>query len=52
MLVTRVVNHGKKFSCCGCANKWEWISVNGNQIGVVSWRCEKLVGHSKLHLYV
>ena len=33
MLVGQVVNCGEKFDEYGCANKWEWISVNGSRIG-------------------
>lgn len=35
MSVFRVVNHGKRFDNCSCANKWEWVSVTGSQIGLV-----------------
>ena len=49
--VAWVVNCGEKFDDCSCANKWEWISVNSSQIGLVSRRWEKPVGHSKLHLF-
>ena len=35
------------FDDCGCANKWEWVSVNCNRIGPVGRRREKPVGHSK-----
>ena len=45
MSIAQVVNHGKKFDC-GCANKWEWLSVNGSQIGLVCLRREKPLGHS------
>jgi len=46
MMVAQVVNHGKMFDDCSSTNKWEWISVNISLIGLVSWRCEKQVGHS------
>ena len=36
MSVFRVVNHGKRFHNCSCANKWEWVSVTGSQIGLVT----------------
>ena len=36
----------------GCANKWEWVSVNGSWTGLVGRRHEKSVGHSKLRLYM
>ena len=52
MSVVPVVNCGEKFDDCGCANKWEWVSVNGSQIGLVGRGREKPVGHSKLHLFV
>ena len=51
MLIAQVVNRGEKVSNGGCANKWEWISVNSSQIGLVSRRWEKPVGYSKLHLF-
>ena len=37
MFVAQVVNCGKRFHNCGCASKWkfEWVSVNGNQAGLV-----------------
>ena len=35
MLVGQVVNCGEKFDEYGCANKWEWISVNGSRIGLL-----------------
>ena len=52
MLIDLVVNCGEKPNNCGCANKWEWISVNGSRIGLVGWIHEKLVRHLKLHLLV
>ena len=50
--VVRAENCGEKFDNCGCANKWEWVSVNSSQTGQVSRRHEKPVGHLKLHLLV
>ena len=52
MVVARVVNRGKIFDDCGCANKWEWVLVNGSRIGLVGWRCEKLEGNLKFSLYM
>ena len=37
MLVAGVVYRSEKFDKCRCANKWEWVSVNGSWIGLVSW---------------
>ena len=34
--VTRAINHGKKADDCSCANKWEWVSVNSRQTGLVT----------------
>ena len=42
MMVARVVNC-EMFDDWGCANKWEWVSVNGSWIGLVSRRHEKPV---------
>ena len=36
MSVTQVVNYGEKFDDCRYVNRWEWISVNGSQTGLVS----------------
>ena len=52
MSVARVVNRCEKFDDCGCANKWEWISVNDSRIGLVGRRREKPVGHLTLRLFV
>ena len=52
MTVARVVTRGEMFDDCGCANKWEWVSVNGSRINLVGRRREKPVGHSKLCSYV
>ena len=41
MTVARIVNRGEMFCDCGCANKWEWVSVNGSRIGLVGRRREK-----------
>ena len=48
----RVVNRCEKFDDCGCANKWEWISVNDSRIGLVGRRRGKPVGHLTLRLFV
>ena len=32
---SRVVSGGEKFNNCACADRWEWVSVKGSQIGVV-----------------
>ena len=50
MTVAQIVNHGERFN--GCVSEWEWVSVNITRIGLVGRRREKLVGHSKLHLFV
>ena len=50
MTVARVLTRGEMFDDCGCANKWEWVSVNGSRINLVGR--EKPVGHSKLRSYV
>ena len=52
MSVARVVNRCEKFDDYGCANKWEWISVNDSRIGLVGRRREKPVGHLTLRLFV
>ena len=44
MMVIRVVNCGEMCDDCGCANEWEWVSVNISWIGLVSRRHEKPVG--------
>ena len=51
MSVAWVVNCGEKFDNCSWANKWEWISVNGSQIGRVGRRREKPLGRLKLCLF-
>jgi len=52
MSVARVVERGEKFDDCGFASKWEWVSVNGRQIGLVGRKRKKPLGHSKLCLFV
>ena len=52
MTVARVVNHGEMLDDCSCASKWWWVLVNGSCIGLLSQRCEKPEGSSKLHLCV
>ena len=49
--VVQVENHGKKIDHSGCANKWEWVSVNGSRIGLVSPKRKNLVGHLKLYVW-
>ena len=51
MTVMWTVNRGQMFDHCGCASKWERVSVNGSQVGLVCWRHEKPVGHLKLCMY-
>ena len=51
MSVARIVERGEKFDDCGFANKWEWVSVNGRQIGLVGRKRKKPLGHSKLCLF-
>ena len=39
MTVARVLTRGEMFDDCGCANKWEWVSVISVWGGSSGWRC-------------
>ena len=50
--VTQAVNHGKNVDDCSCASKWEWVSVNSRQTGLVTDMKSQSDAQNCLYVYI